>query len=328
MDMQILHDHDADLSVLNGRTIAVIGYGSQGRAQALCLRDSGLSVIIGVRRGKSFDAAVEDGFNTMSVSEAAKTADIIHMLLPDENHGPVYKEEIAPYMTAGKTLSCSHGFNFVFGEIVPPKDVDAIMIAPKSPGTEERKRFVEGFGVPGLIAVKQDYTGKARATALAIAKAEGLTRAGVLECTMEQETYEDLFGEQNVLCGGCVDLMKYGFETLIEAGYPPEMAYFECIHELKLIVDLIYEGGIQKMNQVISNTAEWGEYVNGPRILPIDVKQRMKKSLEEIENGTFAREWIAEARSGAKTLKAKREELGKHPAEIVGARIRKLFEKK
>lgn len=328
MDMQILHDHDADLSVLNGRTIAVIGYGSQGRAQALCLRDSGLNVIIGVRPGKSFDTAVEDGFNTMGVAAAAKSADIIHMLLPDENHGPVFKAEISPVLTPGKTLSCSHGFNFVFGEIIPPKDVDVIMVAPKSPGTEERKRFVEGFGVPGLIAVKQDYTGKARATALAIAKAEGLTRAGVLECTMEQETYEDLFGEQNVLCGGCVDLMKYGFETLIEAGYPPEMAYFECIHELKLIVDLIYEGGIQKMNQVISNTAEWGEYVNGPRILPIDVKQRMKKSLEEIENGTFAREWIAEARSGAKTLKAKREGLGKHPAEIVGARIRKLFEKK
>jgi len=328
MDMPILHDHDADLGVLNGKTIAVIGYGSQGRAQALCMRDSGLNVIIGVRPGKSFDAAVEDGFKTLTVSEAAKEADIIHMLLPDENHGPVYKEEIEAYMTAGKTLSCSHGFNFVFGEIIPPKDVDVIMIAPKSPGTEERKRFVEGFGVPGLIAVKQDYTGKAKATALAIAKAEGLTRAGVLECTMEQETYEDLFGEQNVLCGGCVDLMKYGFEVLTEAGYPPEMAYFECIHELKLIVDLIYEGGIQKMNKVISNTAEWGEYINGPRILPIEVKERMKKSLKFIEDGGFAKEWMTEARSGAKTLKAKREALGQHPAEIVGARIRKMFEKK
>lgn len=328
MDMPIIHDNAVDLSVLSGKVIAVIGYGSQGRAQALCLRDSGLNVIIGVRKGPSFDAAVEDGFKTLSVADASKEADIIHILLPDETHGSVYKAEIAPYLTAGKTLSCSHGFNFVFGEIVPPKDVDVIMVAPKSPGTEERKRFVEGFGVPGLIAVKQDYTGKARETALAIAKAEGLTRAGVLECTMEQETYEDLFGEQNVLCGGCVDLMKYGFEVLTEAGYPPEMAYFECIHELKLIVDLIYEGGIQKMNQVISNTAEWGEYINGPRILPIEVKERMKKSLKFIEDGGFAKEWMAEARSGAKNLKAKREALGQHQAEIVGARIRKMFEKK
>ena len=328
MDMPILHDNDADLGVLSGKTIAVIGYGSQGRAQALCMRDSGLNVIIGVRKGPSFDTAVEDGFKTVSVAEAAREADILHMLLPDENHAPVYKEDIEPNLQPGKTLSCSHGFNFVFGEIVPPKDVDVIMVAPKSPGTEERKRFVEGFGVPGLISVRQDYTGTARATALAIAKAEGLTRAGVLECTMEQETYEDLFGEQNVLCGGCVDLMKYGFEVLTEAGYPPEMAYFECIHELKLIVDLVYEGGIQKMNSVISNTAEWGEYINGPRILPIEVKERMKKSLKFIEDGGFAKEWMTEARSGAKTLKAKREELGVHPAEIVGARIRKMFEKK
>ena len=328
MDMPILHDNDADLSVLSGKTIAVIGYGSQGRAQALCMRDSGLNVIIGVRKGPSFDVAIEDGFKTVSVAEAAKEADILHMLLPDENHAPVYKEDIEPNLKPGKTLSCSHGFNFVFGEIVPPKDVDVIMVAPKSPGTEERKRFVEGFGVPGLIAVRQDFTGTARETALAIAKAEGLTRAGVLECTMEQETYEDLFGEQNVLCGGAVDLMKYGFEVLTEAGYPPEMAYFECIHELKLIVDLIYEGGIQKMNSVISNTAEWGEYINGPRILPIEVKERMKKSLEFIENGGFAKEWMNEARTGAKTLKAKREELGSHKAEIVGARIRKMFEKK
>ncbi|WP_176012404.1 ketol-acid reductoisomerase [Victivallis sp. Marseille-Q1083] len=326
--MQILHDSDADLGILNGKTVAVIGYGAQGRAQALCMRDSGLNVIIGVRPGKSFDAAVQDGFKVVSVSEAAALGDIIHLLLPDENHGPVYKEEIADKLKAGDVLSCSHGFNFVFKEIIPPKDVDVIMIAPKSPGTEERKRFVEGFGVPGLIAVKQDYSGKAWDIALALAKAEGLTRAGVLKCTMEQETYEDLFGEQNVLCGGMVDLMKYGFETLIEAGYPPEMAYFECIHEAKLIVDLIYEGGIQKMNAVISNTAEWGEYYNGPFILPPDVKERMKESLKRIENGTFAREWLAEARSGAKTLKAKREAPGQHPAEIVGAETRKMFEKK
>lgn len=326
--MEILHDQDADLGVLNGKTVAVIGYGSQGKAQALSLRDSGVNVIIGIRPGKSCDAAKQDGFKVLSVSDAAKEADIIHILMPDEVQGPVYASEIAPYVTTGKTLSCSHGFNFVFKEIVPPADVDAIMIAPKGPGTEVRKRFVEGFGVPGLIAVKQNYTGKAREVALAMAKAEGLTRAGVLECTMEQETYEDLFGEQNVLCGGLVDLMKYGFEVLVEAGYPPEMAYFECVHEVKLIVDLIYEGGIQKMNAVISNTAEWGEYVNGPRIITPDVKKRMQESLKDIETGKFAREWIAEARSGAKTLKSKREELGKHTVEVIGARIRSLFEKK
>ena len=327
-NMHILHDNDADLSVLNGKTIAVIGYGSQGRAQALCMRDSGLNVIIGIRPGKSFDAAVQDGFKVLSVTEAAREADIIHILLPDEMHGPVYRDEIAAEVTPGKTLSFSHGFSIVFKEIIPPAGVDVIMVAPKSPGTEERKRFVEGFGVPGLISAKVDASGKAREVALAIAKAEGLTRAGVLECTMEQETYEDLFGEQNVICGGVVDLMKYGFEVLIEAGYPPEMAYFECVHEMKLIVDLIYEGGIQKMNAVISNTAEWGEYVTGAYVITPDVKQRMKEALEKIENGTFAREWIAEARAGAPNLKAKREALGSHPVEITGARIRSLFERK
>ena len=327
-EMQILHDSDADLGVLSGKTIAVIGYGAQGRAQALCMRDSGLKVVIGIRPGKSKDAAEQDGFQTMSVTEAAKVGDIIHILLPDELHGPIYEKEIAPAVTAGKTLSFSHGFSIVFNEIKPPKDVDVIMIAPKSPGTEERKRFVEGFGVPGLIAVKQNPSGKAKEVALAIAKAEGLTRAGVLECTFEQETYEDLFGEQNVLCGGMVDLMKYGFETLTEAGYPPEMAYFECIHEAKLIVDLIYEGGIQKMNAVISNTAEWGEYDNGPWIINPEVKTRMKESLRRIESGKFAKKWIAEARNGAPNLKAKRAALGEHEAEIVGARIRSLFQKK
>ena len=326
--MQILHDSDADLSIMNGKTMAIIGFGAQGRNQALCLRDSGVNVIIGVRPGKSFDAAAQDGFKVMSVADAAREADIIQILLPDENHGPVYNAEIKPNLKPGKTLCCSHGFAYVFGEIVPPADVDVIMVAPKSPGTEVRKRFVEGFGVPGLIAVRQNPTGKAREVALAIAKAEGLTRAGVLECTMEQETYEDLFGEQNVLCGGMVDLMKYGFETLIEAGYPPERAYFECIHEAKLIVDLIYEGGIQKMNAVISNTAEWGEYDNGPFILPADVKTRMKESLRRIESGEFAKKWIAEARNGAPNLKANREALGSHPAEITGKRIRSLFEKK
>ena len=308
--MEIIHDNAADLSVLAGKTIAVLGYGAQGRAQALCMRDSGLNVIVGVRPGKSFDAAKQDGFEVLSVSEATKKADIIHILLPDEKHGPVFEAEIKPYLTAGKALACSHGFAYVFKTIVPPADVDVIMVAPKGPGTEVRKVFEQGFGCPGLVAVFQNASGKAKEMALAMAKAEGLTRGGVLECTFEQETYEDLFGEQNVLCGGIVDLMKYGFETLTEAGHPAEMAYFECIHEAKLIVDLIYEGGIQKMNSVISNTAEWGEYYNGPQILTPDVKERMKESLKRIESGKFAQDWLAEANSGAKNLQAKREALG------------------
>ncbi|MFA7185908.1 MAG: ketol-acid reductoisomerase [Victivallales bacterium] len=326
--MKLIHDKDADLSVLNGKTVAVIGYGSQGSAQALCMRDSGVNVIIGSIKDASFDKAIEDGFEVMDIASAAAKADIIHILLPDEFHAPVYKNDIAASMVAGKTFSCSHGFNIVFKEIVPPANVNIIMVAPKSPATEERKAFLEGFGVPGLVAVHQNADGEARDIALAMAKAMGFTRAGVLECTFEQETYEDLFGEQNVLCGGLVDLMKYGFEVLTEAGYPPEMAYFECVHEVKLIVDLVFEGGIQKMNAVISNTAEWGEYVNGPRIITPDVKARMKESLKDIESGKFAKEWMAEARNGAPTLLKKREELGKHQVEIVGAQIRSLFEKK
>lgn len=326
--VKILHDKDADASILKGKTVAVVGYGSQGSAQALCMRDSGVNVIIGIRNGPSAERAKADGFKVMSVAEAAKAADIIHILLPDENHGPVYAEEIKQHIKTGKVLSCSHGFNIIFKEIVPPADIDVIMVAPKSPATEVRKTFLAGFGVPGLVAIHQNFSGQALQLALGMAKSMGLTRAGVLECTFAQETYEDLFGEQNVLCGGLVDLMKYGFEVLIEAGYPPEMAYFECVHEVKLIVDLIYEGGIQKMNAVISNTAEWGEYYNGPKIITPDVKERMKESLKTIETGKFAKEWLAESRSGAKTLMAKRKALGEHPVEIVGKKIRDLFEKK
>lgn len=237
-EMEILHDGDADLGVLNGKTIAVIGYGAQGRAQALCMRDSGLSVVIGIRPGKSKDAAEEDGFETLSVTDAAKRADIIHILLPDEMHGPVYDKEIAPVLTAGKTLSFSHGFSIVFGEIKPPKDVDVIMVAPKSPGTEERKRFVEGFGVPGPHRgqAESERQGQgSRPRDREGRRADPRRRSS--SAPSSRRPYEDLFGEQNVLCGGMVDLMKYGFETLIEAGYPPEMAYFECIHEAKLIVD-------------------------------------------------------------------------------------------
>ncbi len=324
--VNILHDKDADIEVLDGRTVAVIGYGSQGSAQALCMRDSGVNVIIGSIRDASYDQAVVDGFDVMPIAEAAEKADVIHILLPDEFHGSVYEKDIKPAMKAGKALSCSHGFNIVYEQIIPPEDVDVIMVAPKSPATEERKAYLAGFGVPGLVAVKQNPSGKALDTALAMAKAMGFTRAGVLECTFEQETYEDLFGEQNVLCGGCVDLMKTGFEVLVEAGYPPEMAYFECVHELKLIVDLIYEGGIQKMNSVISNTAEWGEYYNGPKIINAEVKQRMKESLELIESGKFAKEWIEESKAGAPNLLSKREKLGEHEIEKTGQRIREMFE--
>jgi len=326
--VKVYHEKDADLGVLKGKTVAVLGYGAQGRAQALCMRDSGVKVIIGVRAGKSFKAAKADGFEVMPVDKAAKAADIIHLLLPDEKHQEVFEKQIRKYATPGKTLCCSHGFAYVFKTIVPPAGVDVIMVAPKGPGTEVRRVFEEGFGCPGLVAVFQDASGTALQTALAIAKAEGLTRGGVLECTMEQETYEDLFGEQNVLCGGLVDLMKYGFETLVEAGYPPEMAYFECVHEAKLIVDIIYNKGIAAMNAVISNTAEFGEYYNGPKIITPDVKKRMKESLERIQSGKFAKDWLKEAAKGAPTLAKKREQLGKHTVEIVGSEIRKMFERK
>ncbi|NPV02928.1 MAG: ketol-acid reductoisomerase [Brevinematales bacterium] len=332
--MKIYHESDADISVLKGKTIAVIGYGSQGSAQALCMRDSGVNVIIGEteklenNENPSWKRAKEEGFEVYSIGEAAAKADIVHILLPDEFHGPVYKAEIEKHMTKGKALSCSHGFNIVYKQIVAPADIDVIMVAPKAPATEERKAYLAGFGVPGLYAVAQDGTGKAEQVALAMCKAMGFTRAGVLKCTFEQETYEDLFGEQNVLCGGTVDLIKYGFEVLTEAGYPPEMAYFEVLHELKLIVDLVFERGIQGMNAVISNTAEFGEYYNGPKIIDPSVKDRMRESLKLIENGEFAKTWLEEARNGKPNLLKKRAEWAKHPIEIVGKEIRSMFEKK
>ncbi len=326
--MEVLHDKDADLSVLSGKTVAVIGYGSQGSAQAQCMRDSGVNVIIGSIKDASYDQAVEDGFEVMPIAEAAAKGDVVHILLPDELHGPVYANDIKDNLKDGAALGCSHGFNIVYKQIVPATNVDVIMVAPKSPATEERKAYLEGFGVPGLIAVHQDATGNARDIALAMAKAMGFTRAGCLECTFEQETYEDLFGEQTVLCGGCVELIKTGFEVLVEAGYPPEMAYFECLHEMKLIVDLIYEGGIQRMNEVISNTAEWGEYSVGPKIITPDVKERMREALKAVEDGSFAKEWIAENRNGCPTLMAKRKALGDHPIEVIGREIRSLFERK
>lgn len=327
--VKILYDKDASLEVLNGKTIAVIGYGAQGRAQALCMHDSGVDVVVGLREnGKSWKQANADGLKVASIKEAASQGDIIHMLIPDEYHKEVYDNEIKDELKPGKALSFSHGFSICFKRIVPPNDVDVIMIAPKAPGTEERKIFLEGFGVPGLLAVKQDYTGKARGIALAMAKSIGLTRAGVLECTFEQETFEDLFGEQAVLCGGVTELMKAGFEVLVEKGYPPEMAYFECLHEMKLIIDLVQKGGLAHMWDVVSNTAEYGGLTRGKRIITPEVKENMRNMLREVEDGTFAKEFVAEYENGMKTLKRLREEESKHPIEVVGREIRDLFKQK
>ncbi|MFC1690745.1 ketol-acid reductoisomerase [Nanoarchaeota archaeon] len=327
--VDILTDKDADVSVLEGKTIAVIGYGAQGRAQSQCLNDSGVNVIVGVRKdGKSWNTVQEDGLQVAEIGDAAEKADIIHMLIPDEVQADIFNAHIKDKLTAGKTLSFSHGFNIVFKKIVPPEGVDVIMAAPKAPGTEERKCYLEGFGVPGLVAVKTDASGKAKDTAMAMAKAMGFTRAGVLECTFEQEAYEDLFGEQAVLCGGCTELIKAGFETLVEAGYPPEMAYFECLHEMKLIVDLIYEGGLTKMWDVVSNTAEYGGRTIGPKIITAETRKTMKETLKRIESGEFADEWINEYKQGLPNLTKMREDEAKHPIETVGKEIRALFKKK
>ena len=332
--MEILHDKDVDDSILKGKTVAVIGYGAQGDAQANCLRDSGVNVVIGEteilggRNNPSWDKAKKDGFVVLPVDEAAEKGDIVHVLLPDEVQPAVYEQQIQPHMKAGKALCFSHGFNICYKRIVPPEEVDVIMVAPKAPGTEERVAYLEGFGVPGLVAVKQNPSGNARELALAMTKAMHWTKAGILECTFEQETYEDLFGEQCVLCGGLVELMKNGFEVLVEAGYPPEMAYFECVHEMKLIVDLVWQGGIKRMAEVISNTAEYGMWAEGHKIIGPEVKERMKEALARVENGEFAEEWVAESKRGIPFLKASREEIGKHQVEIVGEEIRKLFAQK
>jgi ketol-acid reductoisomerase len=326
--MKVYHDDETSLEILKNKTIAVMGYGAQGKAQALCMRDSGLNVIIGLRPGKSFDSATADKFEVLSVANAAQKADVIHILLPDEVQAKVYANEIAPYLKEGKSISFSHGFNIAFKKIIPPEGVDVFMSAPKSPGTEERKRYLEGFGVPGLVAVYKDATGTAKEKGLAMAKACGFTRAGVIECTFEQEAYEDLFGEQAVLCGGLAELIKAGFETLTERGYPPEMAYFECLHEMKLIVDLIYEGGISHMFDIISNTASFGGLTRGPRIITPETKKEMHKILDEIESGAFADEWLAEYNAGRPNMNKMLEDLENHPIEKVGKDIRAMFKKK
>jgi ketol-acid reductoisomerase len=327
---KIFYEQDADLSALQGKKVAVIGYGAQGRAQARMMHESGVEVVVGVRNDETKAQAEQDGVPTASIEAAAKAGDIIHLLIPDEVQQEVYKNIIQDALEPGNILSFSHGFNIVYGYITPPEKVGVIMVAPKSPGTEEYRCFKEGFGVPALVAVKQETPeNEAKNVALAMSKAMGFTRAGVMECSFEQETYEDLFGEQAVLCGGVTELMKTGFEVLTEAGYPPELAYFECIHEMKLIVDLIYQGGMEEMWRVVSNTAEFGGHTRGPRIIKEDAKEEMKKILQEIESGDFAREWMKEYKEAKmQNLLEMRKKEGVHPAEVVGRKIRGMFEKK
>jgi ketol-acid reductoisomerase len=322
----MFYDKDADIELIRRRKVAVIGYGSQGHAHALNLQDSGVEVVVGLpASSKSIEKARVDGVKVLSVAEAAKWADVIMILIPDTRQAKVYNEDIKPNLTAGKMLMFAHGFNIRFNCIVPPKDVDVTMIAPKAPGHRVREVFKEGGGTPGLLAVHQDATGQGRATALAYGRGIGCTRAGVIETTFSEETETDLFGEQAVLCGGTAALVKAGFETLIEAGYQPEVAYFECMHELKLIVDLMYRGGLNYMRHSISDTAEWGDYQAGPRIITSDTKKAMKQLLTEIQSGEFAKKWIAENEAGMPNYKLLRDKDVTHPIEIVGARLRGMM---
>lgn len=323
--VQMYYDKDANLSLLQGKTIGIIGYGSQGHAHSQNLRDSGISVIVAEIPGKNYDQAKADGFDVLSAAEVAKKADLLTITVPDQYQPMVYHSAIAPEMKSGKTLLFAHGFNIHFGQIVPPPEVDVIMCAPKGPGHLVRRVFTEGGGVPALIAVHQDASGKAKDTALAYARGIGGTRAGVIETTFLEETETDLFGEQVVLCGGLTALIKASYETLTEAGYQPEMAYFECVHELKLIVDLIYENGIAGMRYSISDTAEYGDLSRGPRIITEETKKEMKKILSEIQEGEFAREWILENQANRPTFNAKRNRDLNHPVEKVGKQLRDLM---
>ena len=322
---KIYYEKDASLSALRGKTIAIVGYGNQGQAQANNLRDSGCKVIIGSVRDASYEQAVKDRFNVCSISEAAKNADIIHILIPDEYQAPVYRDHIAPHMKEGKALCFSHGFNIHFKQIVPATDIDVIMIAPKAPGAMLRKMYLQGSGTPGLMAVKQDASGNAKQIALAMAKGVGLTRIGVVETTFKEEVETDLFGEQVVLVGGVSELMKAGFETLVRAGYQPEIAYFECINELKLIVDLVYEHGIEGMMKAVSNTAEYGGRTRGKWIVNDRARKTMREILADVKSGKFAKEWINECRTGAKKFKALRRKARNHPIEKIGPKLRKMM---
>ncbi|SEK07280.1 ketol-acid reductoisomerase [Paraburkholderia diazotrophica] len=323
--MKVLYDKDADLSLLKSRSVAIIGYGSQGHAHALNLKDSGINVCVGLRKGPSLEKAKTAGITVKSIADAVKKADIIMMLLPDEQIAEVYRTEVESNAREGAVLGFAHGFNIHYGQVNPRADLDVMMVAPKAPGHTVRSTYVAGGGVPHLIAVAQDKSGSARDIALAYAAANGGGRAGIIETSFLEETETDLFGEQAVLCGGLVELIKAGFEVLVEAGYSPEMAYFECLHEVKLIVDLIYEGGIGNMNYGISNNAEFGEYVTGPRIVTSETKNAMKAVLRDIQTGEYAKSFILENRAGAPTLQARRRITSSHQIEIVGSKLRAMM---
>jgi len=324
--MKIYYDKDADLSLIKRKHVAIIGYGSQGHAHANNLRDSGVRVSVGVRKGgASWTKAKNAGLPVKAVGDAVKSADVVMILLPDEHHARVYREEIEPHIKKGATLAFAHGFNIHFKQIEPRADLDVIMIAPKGPGHLVRSTYTQGGGVPSLIAVYQDPGKKARDVALSYAAAIGAARAGVIETTFREECETDLFGEQVVLCGGLTALIQAGYDTLIEAGYAPEMAYFECLHEVKLIVDLIYEGGIANMRYSVSNTAEYGDFTRGPRIINEQVRAEMKKILHEIQTGQFAKEFILENQANAPTMKAMRRMAATHSVEVVGARLRDMM---
>ena len=323
--MKVFYDKDADLSLIKGKTVAIIGYGSQGHAHAANLKDSGVNVVVGLREGVSWNKAKAAGFDVRSVADAVKGADVVMVLLPDENQPAVYKTQIEPNLKEGAALAFAHGFNVHYNQIVAPKNVDVVMVAPKGPGHTVRSEFLKGGGVPSLIAVHQDYTGKARDVALSYAAANGGTKGGVIETDFRQETETDLFGEQAVLCGGLVELIKTGFETLTEAGYAPEMAYFECLHEMKLIVDLIYEGGIANMNYSISNNAEYGEYVTGVEVINDKSREAMRRALKRIQSGEYAKMFIQEGASNYPSMTARRRQNAAHPVEQIGTQLRSMM---
>jgi ketol-acid reductoisomerase len=324
--MKVYYDKDADLSLVKGKNVTIIGYGSQGHAHAQNLNDSGVKVTVGVRKGgPSWAKAEAAGLKVADVADSVKQADVVMMLLPDEQIATVYKNDVEPNMKQGASLAFAHGFNVHYGQVVPRADLDVWMVAPKAPGHTVRSTYTQGGGVPHLIAVHADKTGKARDLALSYAAANGGGKAGVIETNFREETETDLFGEQAVLCGGAVELIKAGFETLTEAGYAPEMAYFECLHELKLIVDLIYEGGIANMNYSISNNAEYGEYVTGPKIVTEETKKAMRQALKDIQTGEYAKSFIVENRAGAPTLMSRRRITAEHPIEVVGEQLRAMM---
>jgi len=324
--MKVYYDKDADLSIIKDKKVTIIGYGSQGHAHALNLKDSGVKVTVGLRKGgASWDKAEKAGLKVKEVAEAVKGADVVMVLLPDETIPDVYRTEIEPNLKKGAALAFAHGFNIHYNQVVPRDDVDVIMVAPKGPGHTVRAEYLRGGGVPSLIAVHQDKSGQAREIALSYAAANGGTKGGVIETTFRDETETDLFGEQAVLCGGLVELIKAGFETLTEAGYPPEMAYFECLHEVKLIVDLIFEGGIANMNYSISNNAEYGEYVTGPKIIGSEARAAMREALKNIQNGEYAKRFILEGRTNYPEMTARRRLTAAHPIEQVGSQLRAMM---